>query len=1294
MKNLTKMFVAVAVLLTSFACTTDVTKDLGVVAEGQTTLTLSLEESRTQLGVKAGEVYPLYWSDGDKISVNGVESNALSVSGNSATATFTIPGNLTAPYCIAYPAAAEGKVLFADEQSYTEGTFSNGASTMYGYSEEGVGAQLNHLTSVLKIGVTGSKTLSLAQISNVDRTPIAGAFDIDFAKGEVSATATSKEVISYSFGEGVELSKEPTYMHIAVPAGKYEELYVTLYDTDGGVMYATVKAGDKKPLTAGAVREFSNNIAYDANASVFVIKDKESLKKFAAEAATSEKNALFVADVDMTGETWTPIEGYTGTILGNGYAIKGMTAPLFGTTSASIKGLHLTEVNIYETVNPNVAPFARYLQATDTLAPMIEHCSASGKITVDCQEYVYQSFSAYSEFAVAGIVGFLRGGGVSNCVSRVDIDIKQFVAKSNKTSISPAVGGVVGGANYWTRTDKSIAYSPLSYCVNYGNITVANGSDNGTTGYISMHLGGCLGVQFNKNWTTLTELTNYGDITIDADFNSTTLDVAGVIGYCYTTTATKLYNHGNITWNSGLLYGLRIGGVCGYIPDSGIASHLYNEGDILFKEGVKITGSLYLGGIVGYHKGDANGVLAECVNDGDITIDADMSNDSVDAYFRIGGVVSWSQCKGDNLTNNGDINISSRLFNKESESHRLCIAGIVGYNTVVGCTNTKNTGDITFTGKVDTAEGADITAVRLNIGGIHGYSTYGGSNAYNEGNITVDGCTFAGQLRVGGLFGHSTGQLTTGGNSGNVTVKGTTTINDLTQFAGIAGYLAGGTDIYNSGNITIGENVTVKGTAAVAGGVGYNNSSALNGFVNTGAVNIQGTFASRLAASGCVGNPNVGILNNTNKGAITVNAAMNGGAGIGGVIGYQQVDKTGVNKVLTNEAPISISGTTGANSWIGGVIGNINMSNGQTTFENKATGVITVNLHTATNTSTYIGGVAGLIQDSSTATYNYAPMNISGWYSVLYVGGAVAASNNYDRTEAKNYGDITISVDTGGGMWAGGLCAGGEYGKTWSNSANYGDITVTADSKIGKGCYVGGIYGKCDSSVDYLVFDGCSNEGNIIVSGTSGIDTTGAWDLRIGGLAGDIRPENPSKADYTTITNGFVNKGTITYNGSHTGSAMIGGVTGELTYWDATKWTGELVNEGDITCTGTATLDSYVGGVVGSTTVPFANGVAYCTINAQGYKGVGMVTGVARIPDVVEGETTTLGVRAINCKLGGTITGEYNIEDEEYKIITLDASNYFNFIYGSGESTDWAGTEDYDGCTLLEAKPSTITPAE
>ena len=427
MKNLTRIFFAIAALV-AVSCTTDATEDLGIQLNGvgQTTLTISLEESRTQLGEAVNGLYPVAWCANDAISVNGIKSTSIAIDSNASVASFSFSGVLNYPYAVAYPAAGEGKVLFADQQSYTEGTFTDGAATMYGYAEAEGSLSLKHLTGVLKIGVTGDKTLAYAQISNVDRAPIAGEFALNFANGEVSPTETSKGVISYSFGEGVALSSEPTYIHVAVPAGVYDALYVTLYDNEGGVMYATVKADNEKPLTAGNVREFSNSIAYTPNSSVFVIKDVETLKAFATAAPTLTEDALFVADIDMTGETWTPIEGYAGTINGNGYSIKGMTAPLFGTTSASIKGLHLTDVNIYETVNPNVAPFARQLTATDTIEPVLEHCSASGKLTVDCQEYVYQNIGTYKEFSVSGLLGYVNGVAISDCVNRVDIDIKQL----------------------------------------------------------------------------------------------------------------------------------------------------------------------------------------------------------------------------------------------------------------------------------------------------------------------------------------------------------------------------------------------------------------------------------------------------------------------------------------------------------------------------------------------------------------------------------------------------------------------------------------------------------------------------------------------------------------------------------------------------------------------------------------------------------------------------------------------------------------------------------------------------
>ena len=134
MKAITRFLMAVVALVV-LSCTTDATQDLGVDFgnEGLTQITISLEESRTQLGEKAGDLYPLYWSEGDQIAINGVASNALSASeAGSAAATFSVTGTPEKPYCIAYPAAAANQVVFADRQVHAgNSTFASGLTTMY-----------------------------------------------------------------------------------------------------------------------------------------------------------------------------------------------------------------------------------------------------------------------------------------------------------------------------------------------------------------------------------------------------------------------------------------------------------------------------------------------------------------------------------------------------------------------------------------------------------------------------------------------------------------------------------------------------------------------------------------------------------------------------------------------------------------------------------------------------------------------------------------------------------------------------------------------------------------------------------------------------------------------------------------------------------------------------------------------------------------------------------------------------------------------------------------------------------
>ena len=85
--NFRKIYIAIISLFIALSCVAP-TESIEATA---ISVTLSLEQTRTQLGEKADGIYPLYWSEGDKISVNGVESAAAVIDAeNPSRATFTI----------------------------------------------------------------------------------------------------------------------------------------------------------------------------------------------------------------------------------------------------------------------------------------------------------------------------------------------------------------------------------------------------------------------------------------------------------------------------------------------------------------------------------------------------------------------------------------------------------------------------------------------------------------------------------------------------------------------------------------------------------------------------------------------------------------------------------------------------------------------------------------------------------------------------------------------------------------------------------------------------------------------------------------------------------------------------------------------------------------------------------------------------------------------------------------------------------------------------------------------------
>ena len=692
MKSFAKIFTAVAILFTSFACTTDVTEDLGVNSLGQTTITLSLESSRTQLGEKVGDLYPVYWSEGDQISVNGVASNALTAEqAGSSVAAFTVNGTHDT-FNIAYPAAEANQVLFAATQAHTSNTtFASGAATLYGVGSTETGVELHHLTGVLKVGVVGSATLKKAQISTINNAPIAGAFDIDFTSGEVSPSATATTVVNYSFGDGVVLSSEPTFIHVAVPAGVYDELYVTLYDNNDGVMYATVKADDEKPLTAGNVRSFSKHIEFTPiNSAAHIISEAADLVKFASVAATSTKDVVFVNDIDMSEVEWTPIEGYAGTINGNGYSIKGLKAPLFGTTNAKIKGLHLTELNAEWATYAKAGAFASYLADGGVLS----HCSTDGKIVINNTTYAEPVVRQQYDFVYGGLVGLTTGATIEHCENKADITItsvcSQSVAGTNFYGFS--FGGVVGAADLVEGGNPT----SITHAVNRGEILI-NNTLPFSRGYYWM--GGVFGQTIaNNSLSAFSHCYNYGDISTIKDCTLAVLRVGGLFGDLATndiSTCDFLENHGDIfihgelATNSIQAYGI---GYTAYVKDG--VNDCLNTGDI----NVQCNGlaNTYIcGGILGITaSSETKGICHRMKNKGNITF-APYKESSITGTLTIVGLTNNMNCglegTEDNLSgNSGNINIIS------TSTGSLNVAGVaVNVGEEFSFKNVENSGAIT-----------------------------------------------------------------------------------------------------------------------------------------------------------------------------------------------------------------------------------------------------------------------------------------------------------------------------------------------------------------------------------------------------------------------------------------------------------------------------------------------------------------------------------------------------------------------------------------------------------------------
>ena len=263
--------------------------------QGEVTLGVSLEDaSRTELGAFDGKEYPVLWTKGDKVLVNGVESAEVDASFvGSNHAKFNVAG-VQAPFTVVYPVDAVKKSLVVDgmhaaalyidpEQEYAANSFADKVAVMIGYSENSQISMKNAFGFVKVVIAKGDDVaLKGVTLETLDGTPISGEVLVGEQASWVWCNAGCN-YIRVAGADGIPYEGGKATVIFAVPAGTYAKGFkVTIEDAAGKAMEKTAYATTGIEIKGGVMLAMPEVTYAGAEQVGIVIRNAEQLNAFLA----------------------------------------------------------------------------------------------------------------------------------------------------------------------------------------------------------------------------------------------------------------------------------------------------------------------------------------------------------------------------------------------------------------------------------------------------------------------------------------------------------------------------------------------------------------------------------------------------------------------------------------------------------------------------------------------------------------------------------------------------------------------------------------------------------------------------------------------------------------------------------------------------------------------------------------------------------------------------------------------------------------------------------------------------
>lgn len=666
-------------------------------------------------------------------------------------------------------------------------------------------------------------------------------------------------------------------------------------------MDATVKIGDQ----SYAVFESGND---QTNGFMYIWVDGadqlQGIQKFIKKDADgAHYNFALKGDIDASVlENYESIggdTGYQGTFDGRGHAIIGLTAG----------GSDATNTGVFSTVGEqgkvkNLSVLAGNFTGKDNVGAV----AGVNKGTIsDINTY---GNTVTSDGHAGGLVG------TNEKIISDSTSVSNVIANSKEAM----AGGIAGLNDEGAVIDNSESNSAVA-----GNVATSSG------------LGGVAG----RNEGTLSKVDNLG-VTNGGDSGSSA--VGGITGI-NTGSIENAYNESFVTGGekTGGLVGIneKSGSLvnaanAGRVEGKGKAQEIGglvgdNDGSILNgRNGGNVTGTTYVGGIVGTNREDST--LTDIINDTSILIKGST---------YVGGIAGQN---------------AGRIV--DTEASRTLSDGVVEGVEYVGGIAGKNTGYIenphnNISLRINKDALKDSKTARY-FGGVAGINEQEGTigNATNLADVTAEGANY-----VGGIVGYNKGTLLDlSGNRGNVVganyVGGVAGINehslsdvDASNTGSVQALQGGAGGIFavNHGDVT---NSRLVNDAVVAGGA---HAGATGGIFAKNTANIGKTTLVNGMNAEVIGLKNVGGLVGENSGTISGGRDASDGYYKDKVYNNGVIeagtwhDENGNHQIDAGEV------TEGAGENIGGLVG-------------KNTGSVTAAYNTGAikaKDSTYVGGIAG-----------------------------------------------------------------------------------------------------------------------------------------------------------------------------------------------------------------------------------------------------------------------------------------------------------------------------------------------